>query len=117
MASRVGINGFGRIGRQVLRAANLAGALQARGPLHGLPVVLVDDVVTTGATLTEASRALGAAGARVCGAAVVAATQRRAGAGGAGAGAGGRSAGTAAPDGAAGPPERTAPLCRRPVGG
>lgn len=60
------------------RADNLAGALRARRSLHGIDVVVVDDVVTTGATLTEAARALTAGGARVRGAAVVAATARRA---------------------------------------
>lgn len=59
------------------RVANLAGALGARGRLDGLVVVIVDDVVTTGATLVEAARALRAAGAHVHGAAVVAATLRR----------------------------------------
>ena len=59
------------------RAANLAGALVARRSLQGVVVVVVDDVVTTGATLVEATRALVAAGARVHGAAVVAATARR----------------------------------------
>lgn len=59
------------------RAANLRGALTARRPLDGLPVVVVDDVVTTGATLVEAARALRAAGGRVRGCAVVAATRRR----------------------------------------
>ena len=59
------------------RSANLSGALRARGPLAGLVVVVVDDVVTSGATLTEAARALTAAGARVHGAATVAATVRR----------------------------------------
>jgi len=59
------------------RAANLAGALRVRRPLSGLPVVVVDDVVTTGATLVEAARALREGGARVRGAAVVAATRRR----------------------------------------
>lgn len=59
------------------RAANLAGALRARRDLRGLDVVVVDDVVTTGATLVEASRALAAAGARVRGAACVAGTLRR----------------------------------------
>jgi predicted amidophosphoribosyltransferase len=62
------------------RAANLAGALRARQPLPGVRVVVVDDVVTTGATLVEAARALRAAGADVRGAAVVAATARRRGA-------------------------------------
>ncbi|KIZ18663.1 ComF family protein [Streptomyces natalensis] len=59
------------------RLANMAGALEVRGGagrlLAGAPVVLVDDLVTTGATLAEASRAVAAAGGRVAGAAVVAA--------------------------------------------
>jgi predicted amidophosphoribosyltransferase len=58
------------------RAANLHGALRGTGPVTG-PVVVVDDVVTTGATLVEAARALLAAGHPVVGAAVVAATSRR----------------------------------------
>jgi predicted amidophosphoribosyltransferase len=59
------------------RAANLTGALRARPGAAGLHVVVVDDVVTTGATLVEAARALAAAGADVRGAACVAATLRR----------------------------------------
>ncbi len=54
------------------RAANLSGALVARRSLTGLEVLVVDDVLTTGATLVEAARALRAGGARVRGAAVVA---------------------------------------------
>ncbi len=59
------------------RADNLAGALVARRTRWGSPVVIVDDVITTGATLAEAARALRAAGAEVRGAAVVAATVLR----------------------------------------
>ncbi len=58
------------------RVANLSGALGVRRPVAGLRVVLVDDVVTTGATLSEAARALREGGADVVGAAVVAATLR-----------------------------------------
>lgn len=58
------------------RAANLRGALRATREPQG-PVVVVDDVVTTGATLVEATRALRAAGHEVVGAAAVAATTRR----------------------------------------
>jgi predicted amidophosphoribosyltransferase len=64
------------------RAANLAGAYAVRNggaaELQGLAVVLVDDVVTTGATLAEAARVVRAKGGLVVGAATLAATQRRA---------------------------------------
>ena len=63
------------------RSANVAGAYAASSRrasgLAGRPVLLVDDVLTTGATLAEGARAVQAAGGRVLGAAVVAATVRR----------------------------------------
>ena len=57
------------------RWENLHGAMVAR-PVGGV-VLVVDDVCTTGATLTEACRALLAAGARECGAATISATVLR----------------------------------------
>nr|WP_232531228.1 phosphoribosyltransferase family protein [Microlunatus antarcticus] len=75
------------------RLANLAGAFRlarghpwsaahpTRSATRSTPpavVVVVDDVVTSGASLTEAARALRVAGQPVLGAATVAATQRRA---------------------------------------
>jgi predicted amidophosphoribosyltransferase len=61
------------------RSTNLTGALQARLDLRGVRVIVVDDVVTTGATLTEAARALRDAGAEVPAAAVIATTERHTG--------------------------------------
>jgi predicted amidophosphoribosyltransferase len=72
------------------RSRNLEGALRLRtgradgrrfwggrrGPTAPV-VVLVDDVITTGSSLTEAARALRTAGVPVLGAATVAATERR----------------------------------------
>lgn len=61
------------------RAANVRGRFAFRGPpLTGKPLVLVDDVLTTGATLREAQRVLTEAGQAPCAAGVVAATRRRA---------------------------------------
>lgn len=51
------------------RHLNLSGALTARPPVG--PVVVIDDLTTTGASLHEAVRALRAAGASVLGAAVI----------------------------------------------
>lgn len=64
------------LGREA-RFANLAGTAVAARRVRGRPVVLIDDVVTTGATLTEAARAVEAAGGLLVGAATVASTPRR----------------------------------------
>jgi len=58
------------------RAANLHGALAARGSLAGRRFLLVDDILTTGATLDEAARAISEAGGTVLGAATIAFTPR-----------------------------------------
>lgn len=64
---------------QRARAENLDGALAVRASSARLlperPVVLLDDVMTSGATLAEAARALRAAGNAPVGAAVLAATR------------------------------------------
>jgi ComF family protein len=59
------------------RQANLAGGFRLRGPVPTRATVLVDDLVTTGSSLSEAARVLRRAGVPVIGAATVAATQRR----------------------------------------
>ena len=67
------------------RRQNLAGAYAVRGRPSGRSrslefggqVIIVDDLVTTGSSLTEAHRALTAAGMPVLGAAVIAATVRQ----------------------------------------
>ena len=59
------------------RAANVAGSMTSAPAPTGGALVVVDDVVTTGATLSETVRALRLAGADVLGCAVVAATARR----------------------------------------
>ncbi|QDY90622.1 ComF family protein [Arthrobacter sp. UKPF54-2] len=71
-----GQKGLGRADR----AGRVRGSMRVRagfGPpeFAGRPVVVVDDVLTTGATLAEAARALRAAGAVVRGAVVLAATR------------------------------------------
>lgn len=71
-----GQKGLGRGGR----AQRVRGSMRVRrvlfGPgLDGRPCIIVDDVLTTGATVAEAARALRAAGALVRGAVVLAATR------------------------------------------
>lgn len=59
------------------RADNMRHSLRARGDVAGASIVLIDDLMTTGATLTEMARALHEAGASVCGAVVLAHAVRR----------------------------------------
>jgi predicted amidophosphoribosyltransferase len=58
------------------RSVNLAGSLRATRPLGGRCFLLVDDVMTTGATLVEAGRAIREAGGEVMGGVTVAHTAR-----------------------------------------
>jgi predicted amidophosphoribosyltransferase len=62
------------------RARRVRGSMRVRRGMfapevNGQPCLIIDDVLTTGATLAEAARALGAAGALVRGAVVLAATR------------------------------------------
>jgi predicted amidophosphoribosyltransferase len=65
----------------VSRAANLSGAVRVSGRwravVRGRRCLVVDDVMTTGATLAECSRALQEAGANAVEAATIGATERR----------------------------------------
>lgn len=61
------------------RDENVRGTMRARRRGDGAAAVIVDDVVTTGATLDEAARALEAAGFRVVAALALAATPRHRG--------------------------------------
>lgn len=61
------------------RAKRVRGSMEvrrrARGKVAGCPCIIIDDVLTTGATVAEAARALHQAGAIVTGAVVLAATR------------------------------------------
>ncbi|MCD4849277.1 phosphoribosyl transferase [Arthrobacter sp. AK01] len=61
------------------RASKVRGSMRVRrrrlDTIRGMRCILVDDVLTTGATLAEAARAVRAAGGVVCGAVVLAATR------------------------------------------
>mgnify|MGYP002136465772 CR=1 FL=1 len=59
------------------RADNMRYSLRARGDLGGASVIVIDDLMTTGSTLTEMTRALIEAGAHVRGAVVLAHAERR----------------------------------------
>ena len=59
------------------RDRNLRGTFRTRQSVAGRRILLIDDVVTTGATLREAARVLREGGAEVLGAAAVASTERR----------------------------------------
>ncbi len=60
----------------VERAENRAGTMRAARGIEGSRFLLVDDVLTSGATLTEAARAIREAGGVVAGAAVIAFTAK-----------------------------------------
>ncbi|TFB97103.1 ComF family protein [Cryobacterium sp. MDB1-18-2] len=59
------------------RSRNRDGSLRALRSLTGVRCLLVDDIVTTGATVLEARRAILAAGGEVVGVAALAETRRR----------------------------------------
>ena len=69
--------GLGRTARAVNLRESMAPTAAAGGLVRASAVVLVDDLVTSGATLAEAARALRTLGVEPTGAAVIAATARR----------------------------------------
>ena len=59
------------------RGRNRTGSLVALRPLHGFRALIVDDILTTGATVLEVRRAVIAAGGQIVGVATLAETRRR----------------------------------------
>jgi predicted amidophosphoribosyltransferase len=74
VARRGGQKGLGRRGRQENVTGSMHVRRRYRGRLEGVRCLVVDDVLTTGATVAEVVRALRAEGAAVAGAVVLAAT-------------------------------------------
>ena len=78
LVSRKALAGQKGLGRGA-RSRRVRGSMQVkfrvRAKVTGRPCILIDDVLTTGATLGEAARALHLAGAQVRGAVVLAATR------------------------------------------
>ncbi|WP_416404454.1 ComF family protein [Arthrobacter sp. LFS091] len=72
---RGGQKGLGRGGRVSRVRGSMRVRSRWRKELNGARCILIDDVLTTGATLAEAARAVTAAGGVVCGAVVLAATR------------------------------------------
>lgn len=70
-----GQKGLGRGARSQRVRGSMRVGVRARPPVAGKPCIIVDDVLTTGATIGEAARALHQAGAKVRGAVVLAATR------------------------------------------
>lgn len=74
-----GQKGLGRGERARRVRGSMTVRLSRKRSLEGRACVIVDDVLTTGATLAEAARAVSSAGGVVCGAVVLAATRPPAG--------------------------------------
>jgi predicted amidophosphoribosyltransferase len=75
MVSHSGQKGLGRGQRARRVRGSMVARTSRRRLIRGHPCIIVDDVLTTGATLAEAARALRAAGGIVVGAVVLSATR------------------------------------------